>query len=217
MKTTECAHLPVASRYSVSILRLSFSRHMKALVCGSFAVLLAAFFPVVSKADSVCDANNVCVSSTASSITVTEGATLMYPETITNNSNSPIVVSGASIGKFLTFPFAPDPSDAIASGNVDFGTCGPAGKSIAPGSSCSITVLFATDSDAGETDADSGSATVGDLGAEYVLGGQDFKNFGLTVDVTITDVPAPEPNSALLLAASLAGLMGIHFWQKRLA
>lgn len=180
----------------------------------------AAVFPAVAQADvTMCDANNVCLTTASTSMSVTEGGTFAFMFTLTdNNSSQGIVLTGVSEGVPTAFPATPDPSDFINGGSVNFGTCTPPGNALAPGGSCSFTNLYTTDSGAGEQDGDSGTWTEGGVGIEYALGSSSTITNYEPFDVTLTvndPVPTPEPATIWLLAPIVLGLTGIRFRSAR--
>lgn len=174
------------------------------------AVLFA--YPARAKAD------GLTLNST--NLTVSEGTSITLSFTMTNNLGQSLTGRPFPIG--LLFPngaITGDTSDTIAIGPTDFGNCLVNGLSVtlSPGSSCSFSINFTTDGDAGETDADFGITPVE---VSYLFRAADGTIGQANADFTVKVVdvtPAPESSSLLMLCTGLLGLMGMGLYKRRLA
>jgi hypothetical protein len=189
------------------------------LVSAVLILTFVALFPARSMADTICDANNVCVTLATTSLTETEGSNpFTFPVTVSNKSGQTIFATSFTLG--LVSAATPDPTDILEGSSYTNGTCFPDGT-VAAGSSCTFSLSYLNPSDPGETDSDFGVTTITDaLGVFYFLGGfnsQEQETPGFTLTLTMTDVPVPEPSTIGLLGTGLLGLMGMGFYKKRLA
>jgi hypothetical protein len=166
------------------------------LLVGAATVL----FPLLSRADTL----PPIIIGPASATTV-EGSTLDVSFTVTNPSGN-TSPDALTITAFLPTFLIGDQTDIVTSvTNINQDACGGL---LAVGSSCTVTVSYATASDIGELVGDSGTS----IGKVTVS--DQFGNGPSFVNVAIRVQDAPEPSSVLLTATGL-GLLGAGLVRRR--
>jgi hypothetical protein len=168
------------------------------LLVGAATVL----FPLLSKANSL----PPIIIGPASATTV-EGSTLDVSFTVTNPSGN-TSPDAFAITAFLPTFLIGDQTDIVTSiTDINQDACGGL---LAVGSSCTVTVSYATASDIGELVRDSGTS-IGKVTISDQFGnGPSFVNVAITVQDT------PEPSSLLLTVTGL-GLLGVGLTRRRFA
>jgi hypothetical protein len=180
---------------------------------------LAAFLACPAYAD------DVTLTMSPASLTVTEGNSLTITFTGTNVSSDAVQTDFilATTGIFG----GPDLNDVPSSFSISPGTCTVGGLILGPGASCTFSFTFGTDNPSGETDTDFGMET-----ASAALGYCVFSVTGACTginggvvpfqassgffNVTVTDpAPTPEPSSVHLVLAGLTALLGLGWLRSR--
>ena len=181
-----------------NMLEMLRKRKLALLLVGAVTVL----FPLLSKAN-----NLPPIISGPAIVTTVEGSTLEVSFTVTNPSGNTSPDAFAIAASLPTFSFG-DQTDIVTNiTDINQVACGGL---LPVGSSCTVTVSYATASDIGELVGDSGTS-IGKVTVSDQFGnGPSFVNVAIEVQDT------PEPSS-LLLAVTGLGLLGAGLTRRRFA